>query len=273
MARIARILDGRAGDALSEEDSETEKMESARRIERKLPPGYRDSKKDEPHGDYFVWCQTLREAQQRSPHVLVFVTSDTKDDWYLRLKGQTIMARPELVLECKEKTRAKLVLLSIRNFLSHTKNFLEADVSDETIRQAEQAQIADDRNRLVPLQEGLLSITRLHQEQTGRLTELLDAKAAAQEEYAIAERRRKLAYADCAATHHGAEARAKADKATSCRAEVEPSRSTSISNTAKNKLDAIVTGIDHLQAAIESTDAARAELTMEYDQMVANTHG
>jgi hypothetical protein len=45
------------------------------RINAKLPPGYADKKKgDRIIGDFFVWEQTLREAERRKKPVLMIIT-------------------------------------------------------------------------------------------------------------------------------------------------------------------------------------------------------
>jgi hypothetical protein len=60
LAKIADVLSDKIGAPLDAENDASERAEAARRVREKHPPGYRDSSKDEPHGDYFVWCQTLR---------------------------------------------------------------------------------------------------------------------------------------------------------------------------------------------------------------------
>lgn len=143
LERMQRILMGRVGSPFDEKADSSERAEADRRIREQIPPGYRDSGKPEGHGDYFVWAQTLREAKRRSPEILVFVTGDVKDDWYLRIKGQTVMARPELALECREETGAKLVMMQTKAFLRHAEAYLNAKVSD-AIRQADRMSEANE---------------------------------------------------------------------------------------------------------------------------------
>lgn len=137
LARLQEIFSGKVGKPYEKEEEEAEKVEAAKRVQDQIPPGYKDTSKQESHGDYFLWSQTLKEVRERGAQSLVFVTGDVKEDWYLRMKGQTVMARPELSLECREKTAANLVMLPTRSFLAHAETYLHAQVSDDTLRQAE----------------------------------------------------------------------------------------------------------------------------------------
>jgi phosphoglycolate phosphatase-like HAD superfamily hydrolase len=101
-----------------------------------VPPGYEDSDKTDPHGDYLVWTQLLAEAKARRLPVL-FVTRDVKEDWFWREKGRTLGARPELVEEARRVAGVRLIIVETTSFLHQAKRHLAARVSDETLRQAE----------------------------------------------------------------------------------------------------------------------------------------
>lgn len=137
LAEYQNLYQGRVGGPFEGTEYDEAIKESERRISEEIPPGFRDSKKDNPHGDYLVWSQALREARKRHPSHLLFVTEDTKEDWYLVLKGKVICAQPELAKELAEVAQSKLVMMSLPTFLYHSKNYLDADVSGETIRQSE----------------------------------------------------------------------------------------------------------------------------------------
>jgi hypothetical protein len=128
-----------------------------------VPPGYRDSEKDsedQPHfvhngityekkyGDYLVWIQTIKHAKQNGVRSLILVTDDNKEDWWLRINSdgeKTIGPRPELVEEiAREGGVQNFLLYSSESFLSHAKTRLEADVSEETIKDVRE--VATDRD-------------------------------------------------------------------------------------------------------------------------------
>lgn len=137
LAKFDQIFDDRTGGPFDEEARKAAIDESERRTSLKLPPGYLDAKKTEPYGDYFVWRQTVLEVKRRSAHYLVFVTGDTKEDWYKVIKGKTVGARPELVRELTEEADAQLIMMNTTSFLFHAREHLNAQVSQETIRQSE----------------------------------------------------------------------------------------------------------------------------------------
>lgn len=132
LERLQAIFEGKVGDPMDPAAYEKAQVEAKRRIDEKLPPGFRDSKS----GDYLVWSQTLAEVSKRGLGALLFVTSDVKDDWYQIVKGRTVAARPELTLEAYSEANARLVMLNTSSFLFHAREHLNAAVSAETIRQA-----------------------------------------------------------------------------------------------------------------------------------------
>ncbi|MEU8275029.1 PIN-like domain-containing protein [Microbispora bryophytorum] len=136
LARLESLLKGKVGDPYTAEDEEKERQEAQRRIDNKLPPGYADASKSDPHGDYLLWSQILREAKIRNAPIL-FVTRDGKSDWFRREKGQTISARVELIREARETAGCELIAMSTQTFLLHAREYLDAQVSDELLREVE----------------------------------------------------------------------------------------------------------------------------------------
>ena len=137
LVRLQEMLSGKVGDPFSPEEEVEARKEAEKRISGEVPPGYKDaSKKKYPHGDYFVWKQSLDEAAMRKSEWLTLVTNDNKEDWYRIIKNRAIGARPELVAEARSTANTQLVMFNIDQFLSQAKRHLGASVSTETIRQA-----------------------------------------------------------------------------------------------------------------------------------------
>ncbi|MCG5220235.1 PIN-like domain-containing protein [Streptosporangium soli] len=132
--RLQGLLKGKVGDPLSPEKEKEARKEAKRRVEEKIPPGYADSEKIDPAGDYLLWYQTLEEAKRRKQPIL-FVTRDVKEDWFRREKGQTISARPELIREAKEIADTPLIIMETQTFLRNAREYLHAVVSDELLSQ------------------------------------------------------------------------------------------------------------------------------------------
>jgi hypothetical protein len=135
---LAKILDGKTGEAFEEEEYKQLSEEAERRYKDKIPPGFKDaSKSQNAHGDFFVWEQLLREAQSRKTPVL-FVTNDVKDDWVKKEAGLLIGAHPLLVTEFKQRCGgADFLVTQLGRFLQIAKEELGASISASTVAQAE----------------------------------------------------------------------------------------------------------------------------------------
>ncbi|MEU1249374.1 PIN-like domain-containing protein [Micromonospora arida] len=155
--RLQRLFDGRVGDPLDAGEFSVACEEALRRVAAQEPPGYKDSGKDDPTGDYLVWYQTLKEAAMRN-QPLLFVTRDAKEDWFLRLKGQTVCGHPSLVAEARDVAGVPAIIMQTQSLLHHARSFLETDVSEETIRQAESASVraSRDATRSIVVKQSLL---------------------------------------------------------------------------------------------------------------------
>jgi hypothetical protein len=136
LATLQRILDGKVGPRPTKEQEERDRAEASRRIAESVPPGYQDRRKADPHGDYLLWRQALTEAKTRKLPLLL-VTRDVKDDWFWRVNGRTIGARPELIRECRDEAGVHFVIMTTQGFLHHTVRELHTSVSADTLRQAE----------------------------------------------------------------------------------------------------------------------------------------
>ncbi|MET8044857.1 PIN-like domain-containing protein [Micromonospora sp. NPDC005215] len=157
LQRLQRLFDGRVGEPLDAGELSVAREEALRRVEAQEPPGYKDGGKDDPTGDYLVWYETLKEAAMRN-QPLLFVTRDAKEDWFLRLKGQTICGHPALIAEARDVAGVSAMIMQTQSLLHHARSFLETDVSEETIRQAESAavQASRDAARSFVVKESLL---------------------------------------------------------------------------------------------------------------------
>src|SRR5262249_1713579 len=98
---VTALFAGKVGPSYSTEQLQQIYSEGEARYARNTPPGYMDIKEKEGierYGDLILWRQLLDYARlQRKP--LIFITGDTKEDWWLSNEGKTIGPRPELVQE------------------------------------------------------------------------------------------------------------------------------------------------------------------------------
>jgi len=117
-------------------------------------PGYKDLEKDkdEPdehihggityrrkYGDFLVWKQLLEHSKSVNAKSVIFVTDDGKEDWWWKIESdgpKTIGPRPELVEEARASALVETLLMyNPEGFLKYAKEFLKAQVSEETLKE------------------------------------------------------------------------------------------------------------------------------------------
>lgn len=80
-----------------------------------LPPGFKDADKNEgidKFGDLILWKEIIKRAGEISEKNIIFVTSDTKSDWFLKNKQNEIMnPREELMSEFKHHHLEKEIII------------------------------------------------------------------------------------------------------------------------------------------------------------------
>lgn len=137
LPQLEAILKDRAGAPFEKGDCSAAAAEALRRIQNNEPPGFQDKNKpnDQATGDFFVWEQTIRHAELHRCDVL-FITADTKTDWWRFEAGEPRGPRPELVDEILTRTGQRLFMLRPAAFLGLAKQLLEVDISDESVATA-----------------------------------------------------------------------------------------------------------------------------------------
>jgi hypothetical protein len=143
------------------------------RYKSKIPPGYQDSEKDKDSpdehlhggiiykrkfGDYLVWVQMIAHAKEAGMKKLIFVTDDGKEDWWRKIDSdgvKTVGPRPELIGEAKHKGLVDTFLMySPEGFLKYAKEFVQAQVSNETLDEVREVSvtksISDEEPRHAP---------------------------------------------------------------------------------------------------------------------------
>ncbi len=86
--------------------------ELAYRFRNKVPPGYKDGgKPDGGIGDFAIWKALLNLGQTKKKD-LIFVTGEEKADWFIRMGGESVYPRPELVDEYRRASGGCTIRLS-----------------------------------------------------------------------------------------------------------------------------------------------------------------
>lgn len=126
--------------------------EGTQRYKAKRPPGYKDSQKSKngaeqfshkgltyqaEFGDLIIWKQVLDHVAQNNIENIIFVTDDTKEDWWLIVEdkgSKTIGPRPELIEEiCSFGHVERFHMYSTETFIKHATNHLDSEVSDDAL--------------------------------------------------------------------------------------------------------------------------------------------
>lgn len=133
-SKIANIFNGRVGEPLSGEEIKKIHEEGDKRYASKIPPGYKDKGKDsnKQYGDLIIWKQIISYAKEYNKNI-IFVSSDTKEDWYLKEDSQFKVPHPQLFQEFAEETDQHILIYSLELFLKIVKAKGVADVETATL--------------------------------------------------------------------------------------------------------------------------------------------
>ena len=135
---VENLFSGKTGYPYQDSVLEQLAGEGEKRYKNEIPPGYKDSRKDElgdqyrKYGDFLVWRQIIEYAQSQSKPV-IFITDDKKEDWWLEQSGRTIGPRPELIEEFHKETSQKFWMYSVDRFVQESAKTTKAVISEEVI--------------------------------------------------------------------------------------------------------------------------------------------
>jgi flagellar motility protein MotE (MotC chaperone) len=140
--QLEHLLDGCVGSALSAQDQADVLVAGSLRYAQKIPPGYKDAKKGgdselisdklKPFGDYIVWRQTLEKAKSSNQPV-IFVTGDSKEDWWTIYSGRPIEPHPQLVDEFVREVGERFFMYLPETFMTKANEFLNRVTSQSAI--------------------------------------------------------------------------------------------------------------------------------------------
>ena len=120
VARLTELFDGRVGSRWKPDRLGAIKKEGEDRYSRKIPPGYKDAKKDtgefDKYGDLIIW-KDLLEKSKAEKRPIIFISDDAKEDWWWIYRGRKLGARPELLEEFHEATQQDFHIYEFTQFL------------------------------------------------------------------------------------------------------------------------------------------------------------
>jgi hypothetical protein len=160
------IFEGRIGEPpKTQHELDRIYEEGNARYEKKIAPGYKDKEIKEKvgekdgyihnglsfkriYGDLIIWHQIMAEAAQKNIKSIIFVTDDEKEDWWniVDLGGKkTIGPRTDLVEEIRSRSGVSaFYMYNSERFLTFAKEYLNAQVTEETINQVRDVAEATD---------------------------------------------------------------------------------------------------------------------------------
>lgn len=180
VARLTELLDGRIGDKWKPEQLAALKKEGEDRYAKKIPPGYKDIKKDagefDKYGDLIIWKDLIAKAKADQRPV-IFITDDAKEDWWWIHKGRKLGPRPELIEEFEAGSDQDFHIYEFGQFLRFAaERFPEikagvdqvekslqdderarrklSEAAEATETQARVRELEDERDRIVALLSG-----------------------------------------------------------------------------------------------------------------------
>lgn len=148
IGRLTVLLEGRVGEKWKPEQFTAIKKEGDDRYNRKIPPGYKDAKKEsgdlDKFGDLIIWKEMMAKAKAEGRPVL-FISDDVKEDWWWIHKGRKLGSRPELVEEFKAESGQDFHIYEFSQFLRFAAE--RHPEIKENVGQVEESLLADEEAR------------------------------------------------------------------------------------------------------------------------------
>ncbi len=148
--RITNLFNGKVGQPYSEDNLEKIYKTGEARFKQQIPPGYKDSTKNgtRKYNDFVIWSQLLDFARTNKTPI-VFVTDDTKEDWWLIHKGKTIGPRPELVQEMIKEASVTFYMYQVDQFMTYAQDFFSLEDQQEAIEEAKEVRQREEKRQLI----------------------------------------------------------------------------------------------------------------------------
>lgn len=162
---IINIFDGKIGCGFDEEKLKEIFKEGESRYKEKIPPGYMDKVKDEVkdknehqcltendkksrvYGDLLIWKQIIEKSKQDNKNV-IFITNDSKEDWW-KLEGpNTLGPRGELIKEFEKETSCFFYMYGPDRFLKFAQEYLDVKVNKEALEEIQEIKEEDEKKNL-----------------------------------------------------------------------------------------------------------------------------
>lgn len=120
LEKLFELLENRIGDKWPPDKLIALKKEGEDRYSKKIPPGYKDQKKDggeyDKFGDLIIWKEIIAKAKAEKRPV-IFISDDAKEDWWWIHRGRKMGPRPELIEEFRAEAAQDFHIYEFSQFL------------------------------------------------------------------------------------------------------------------------------------------------------------
>lgn len=146
--RLTKFLEHRVGEKWPTDKLSALKKEGEDRYAKKIPPGYKDIKKDagefDKFGDLIIWKEMIAKAKADTRPV-IFISDDVKEDWWWIHRGRKMGPRPELIEEFRAEAGQDFHMYEFSQFLRFAaERFPEIKANVERV---EESLLADEEAR------------------------------------------------------------------------------------------------------------------------------
>jgi PIN domain-containing protein len=118
--RITALFDGKVGSKPTPATVAAVRKEGEDRYARRVPPGYKDVKKEGPEadrfGDLIIWKELIDKARSEQ-RPLILISDDAKEDWWHIHRGRKLGPRPELYEEFRLNATQEFHIYDLGQFL------------------------------------------------------------------------------------------------------------------------------------------------------------
>lgn len=153
--KLESLFEGRVGPNFKTQgELDDVQKQGETRYKCNIAPGFEDDSKDSngpdeflhagliykrKYGDFILWRQMLSYCASSDRKILIFVTDDTKEDWWrvIEMDGpKTVGPRAELIEEARHQGKVdQFLMYRPDKFLAYAKDALQAKVSDDAIQE------------------------------------------------------------------------------------------------------------------------------------------
>lgn len=142
---ILLLLENIIGPQYNQKDLDLIEKDGVERYKYNIPPGYQDEKEKknkyrtyngvtyhQMFGDLIIWRQMQDKVNEEGQGTsVIFVTEDSKGDWWQQVHGKSKGPLPALIQEFYDKTNQNFYMYSVVRFIEHASKDLGIKLDDE----------------------------------------------------------------------------------------------------------------------------------------------